>query len=50
MVGQITELLSATDTLHVHGEYKLWIYQNYILSLLCFHLMWMQLHLLPYQR
>ena len=38
MVGQITELLSATDTLHVCGEYKLWIYQNYILSLLHFHL------------
>ena len=38
MVGRITELLSATDTLRIRGEYRLWIYRNYILSLLRFHL------------
>ena len=38
MVDRLTDLLSATDTLHIRGEYKLWIYRNYILSLLRFHL------------
>ena len=38
MVTQLTSLLSATDSLCVHGEYKLWIYRNYIVSLLRFHL------------
>ena len=26
-----SELLSATDSLPIHGEYKLWIYRNYII-------------------
>ena len=38
MVDRLTDLLSATDTLHIRGEYKLWIYRNYILSLLRFSL------------
>ena len=38
MVSRLTELLSVTDAVHIRGEYKLWVYQNYILSLLCIHL------------
>ena len=38
MMTRLTDLLTATDTLSVCGEYKLWIYRNYILSLLRFHL------------
>jgi len=38
MVTRLTSLLSATDSLCVRGEYKLWIYRNYIVSLLHFHL------------
>ena len=38
MITRLTELLTATDVLSVRGEYKLWIYRNYILSLLRFHL------------
>ena len=38
MIDRLTELLSATDALNIHREYKLWIYRNYILSLLHFHL------------
>ena len=34
----LSDLLSATDVLPVHGEYKLWLYLNYIVSLLRFHL------------
>ena len=34
----LTELLTATNVLSVCGEYKLWIYRNYILYLLRFHL------------
>ena len=34
----LTELLSATDSLPIRGEYKLWIYRNYIISLLRFRL------------
>jgi len=34
----LTELLSATDLLPIRGEYKLWIYRNYIISLLRFRL------------
>jgi len=30
--------LSATDLLLIRGEYKLWLYCNYIVSLLCFNL------------
>jgi len=38
MIAQFSDLLSATYILHIHGEYKLWTYHNYILLLLCFHL------------
>ena len=38
MITCLTELLTVTDSLSVQREYKLWIYLNYILSLLCFHL------------
>jgi len=38
MVDQLTQLISATDSLNIREEYKLWIYRNYILSLLHFHL------------
>ena len=38
MTTHFTELLTATDALSVCGEYKLWIYHNYILSPLHFHL------------
>ena len=38
MKTRLTSLLSATDSLQIHGEYKLWIYRNYIISLLCFNL------------
>ena len=34
----LSQLLSATDVLPVQGEYKLWLYRNYIVSLLRFHL------------
>ena len=30
----LTDLLSATDSHPIRGEYKLWIYRNYIISLL----------------
>jgi len=36
--GLLSDLLSATDVLPVWGEYKLWLYRNYIVSLLHFHL------------
>ena len=35
---RLTDLLTATDSLPIRGEYKLWIYRNYITSLLRFHL------------
>ncbi|XP_065896220.1 uncharacterized protein [Dysidea avara] len=38
MTSRLSGLLTATDSLPVRGEYKLWIYRNYILSLLRFHL------------
>ena len=38
IIAHLTELLAATDALSIRGEYKLWIYRSYILSLLCFHL------------
>ena len=38
MTSLLTDLLTATDSLPIRGEYKLWIYRNYILSLLRFHL------------
>ena len=38
MISRLSQLLSAADSLSIHGEYKLWIYRNYILSLLRFHL------------
>jgi len=34
----LTESLSSTDLLPIHGEYKLWIYRNYVISLWRFHL------------
>jgi len=34
----LIELLSATDSLPIRGEYKLWIHRNYIILLLRFHL------------
>ena len=36
--ARLTSLLSATDSLQIRGEYKLWIYRNYIISLLRFTL------------
>ena len=38
MVCRLTDLLTATDSLPICGEYKLWIYRNYIISLLQFYL------------
>ena len=38
MIGSLSQLLSATDLLSIRGEYKLWLYRNYIVSLLRFHL------------
>ena len=38
MILHLSQLLSAADSLSIRGEYKLWIYRNYILSLLWFHL------------
>jgi len=38
MCSLLSHLLSASDLLPIRGEYKLWLYCNYIVSLLCFHL------------
>lgn len=38
MTDKLSYLLSTVDTLPICGEYKLWLYQNYIVSLLRFHL------------
>ena len=38
MISLSTDLLTATDSLPIRGEYKLWIYRNYILSLIRFYL------------
>ena len=38
MLCHLTDLLTATDQLPIRGEYKMWIYRNYIISLLRFHL------------
>ena len=38
MTNLLSGLLTATDTLPIRGEYNLWIYRNYIISLLRFHL------------
>ena len=38
MITRLTTLLNATDSLCIRGEYKVWIYRNYIISLLPFHL------------
>ena len=38
MCSLLSQLLSATDLLPIRGEYKLWLYHNYIVSLLRFHL------------
>jgi len=39
LCGLLSDLLSTTDVLPVWGEYKLWLYRNYIVSLLRFHLL-----------
>ena len=31
VISHLTDLLTATDSLSIRGEYKLWIYRNYIL-------------------
>lgn len=38
MCDMLSQLLSSTDLLPIRGEYKLWLYCNYIVSLLHFHL------------
>ena len=38
MIDSLSQLLSATDLLPIRGEYKLWLYRNYTVSLLHFHL------------
>ena len=38
MWSLISRLLSAADVLPIQGEYKLWLYHNYIVSMLQFHL------------
>ena len=38
MNTRLSQLLTVADALSICGEYKLWIYQNYIPSLLRFHL------------
>ena len=38
MLCCLTNLLTATDLVPICGEYKLWIYRNYLISLLQFHL------------
>jgi len=38
MTDKLSNLLTSVDTLPIRGEYKLWLYRNYIVSLLRFHL------------
>ena len=38
MIDLLSQLLSATDLLPIQDEHKLWLYRNYIVSLLHFHL------------
>jgi len=38
MTDNLSYLLSTVDNLPIHGEYKLWLYRNYVISLLRFHL------------
>ena len=38
MIDLLSQLLSATDLLPIRGEYKLWLYRNYVVSLLRFYL------------
>ena len=38
LINRLTDLLTATNSLPIRGEYKLWIYRKYIISLLRFHL------------
>ena len=38
ITDKLSYLLSTTDNLPIRGEYKLWLYRNYIISLLRFHL------------
>ena len=37
MCDMLSHLLSTTDLLPIRGEYKLWLYRNYIVSLLRFY-------------
>ena len=36
MTNKLSDLLSSVDTLPIRGEYKLWLYRNYIVSLIRF--------------
>jgi len=38
ITDKLSYLLSTVNTLPIRGEYKLWLYRNYIVSLLRFHL------------
>jgi len=38
MTDKLSYLLSTIDTLPIRGEYKVWLYRNYVISLLRFHL------------
>jgi len=38
MIADMNDLLTAADVLPIHGEYKVWIYRNYIIPSLQFHL------------
>ena len=38
MTDKLSHLLSTVDILAICGEYKLWLHQNYIVSLWQFHL------------
>ena len=38
MIERFTTLLSKVDKMCLRPEYKVWIYRNYILSIICFHL------------
>jgi len=38
MSDKLSYLLSTVDSLPIRGEYKLWLYRNYVISLLRFHL------------
>ena len=35
ITDKLSHLLSTVDTLPICGEYKLWLYRNYIISFIC---------------